>query len=193
MFVSDLRHFLDMPDDVPGPARRMGEHLVFVVRAATAGPAGDSWTTSLPCRRRPGHRPCPGRMMVFRADLPAPIDWKCSSCGDEGTISGWEGSPFDLRRQRSRLTGRPGDRVGVIVSDEVAATLRDLVLMDTDSERLVFSARPADGGVVLAADEDDLDELVGFVAAEANHEANRRRQKRLDDAFAVLSDAIGSR
>ncbi|MDA8311944.1 MAG: hypothetical protein M0Z46_15310 [Actinomycetota bacterium] len=27
MFVSDLRHFLDLPDDAPGPARKMAEQL----------------------------------------------------------------------------------------------------------------------------------------------------------------------
>jgi predicted signal transduction protein with EAL and GGDEF domain len=43
MFVADLRHFLDMPDDVPGPARKMAEQLGFVVRAATAGEAGVPW------------------------------------------------------------------------------------------------------------------------------------------------------
>jgi hypothetical protein len=47
MFVSDLRHFLDMPDDVPGQARRMAQHQGFVVRAATAGEAGASWVSAL--------------------------------------------------------------------------------------------------------------------------------------------------
>ena len=42
-FVSDLRHFLDMPDDTPAPARRMAEHPTLVVRVATAGDAGLSW------------------------------------------------------------------------------------------------------------------------------------------------------
>ncbi len=37
VFVSDLRHFLDLPADVPGPARRMAEHLTLIVRAATSG------------------------------------------------------------------------------------------------------------------------------------------------------------
>jgi hypothetical protein len=59
MFVSDLRHFLDMPEDVPGPAVQMGEQLCSAVRAATARPAGAVWTTALSCRRRPGRRPCP--------------------------------------------------------------------------------------------------------------------------------------
>jgi hypothetical protein len=42
----------------------------------------------------------------------------------------------------------------------------------------------------LAGSEDDLDELIDFIAADANHENDRRRQKHLDDAFAVISDAF---
>jgi len=34
-----------------------------------------------------------------------------------------------------------------------------------------------------------LEELIGFVAAEANPEPNRRRQHRLDAAFTTLTDA----
>ena len=41
-------------------------------------------------------------------------------------------------------------------------------------------------------DEEELDELIGFVAAEANHETNRRRQQRLDAAFNALNDAAES-
>jgi hypothetical protein len=59
MFVSDLRHFLDLADDAPGPARRMAEQLTMIVRAATAGDAGVEWVSALRCARRPGRRPCP--------------------------------------------------------------------------------------------------------------------------------------
>jgi hypothetical protein len=188
MFVSDLRHFLDMPDDAPGPARKMAEYLSSVVRAATAGKAGAAWVSALACRRRPGNRPCPGHIAVFRADLPAPIEWRCTSCGDEGLISGWEDSPFDLRLPRSSRAGEA--KTEVLVSDEVAATLRSLRLLDTDRERLVFQARASSEGIELPADDQDLDDLIGFVAAEANHETNRRRQNSLDVVFAVLSDAL---
>lgn len=54
----------------------------------------------------------------------------------------------------------------------------------------MFRARAADDVVVLSGDEDDLDELTGYVAAEANHEENRRRRKRLDAAFEALTDAL---
>ena len=102
MLVADLHHFLDLPPDTPGPARRLAEHLSNIVRAATAGDAATSWESALPCRRRPANRRCRGQMIVTdRAG--APIRWQCSVCGDEGVISNWEDSPFDLRRRRLAL------------------------------------------------------------------------------------------
>ena len=41
----------------------------------------------------------------------------------------------------------------------------------------------------MLASADGLEELLGFVAAEANHEPNRRRQHRLDAAFNELTEA----
>lgn len=135
-------------------------------------------------------------MVVFRADLPAPIEWRCDACGDEGVISGWEGSYADLRRPRGE--GSRTTKPEVWVADEVMVVLRDLRLLDTDCERMVFAARadpdgadPEGPGAFLDVDAEDLDELLGFVAAEANHEDDRRRQKRLDGAFNALSEALG--
>lgn len=189
VFVSDLRHFLDLPADAPGPARAMAEQLGFVVRAATVGAVGVPWVSALPCRRRPGRRPCPGRLAVRRADDAAPIDWSCGACGDQGTISGWQDSPYDLRYTRQTLSGTV---VAVSIGTETAATLRSLILLDPDCERLVFQARACGDGLILASSPEQLEELVGSVAAEANHETNPRRQKRLDAAFAQLSDVIPS-
>lgn len=193
MFVSDLQHFLDMPEDAPVPARRMAEHLTLLVRAATAGEGGQAWVSALPCRRRPGRRPCPGHYALLRTDVPSSVEWRCTECGDDGVIRGWEGSVFDLRPRRPELV--PMRSVRVVIPAEVAATLRALRLVDTAGERLVFRARLADDGegAVLVAGDDDLDELVGYVAAEANHESDRRRQKRLDQAFQLLNDVIDRR
>ena len=60
MFVSDLRHFLDMPEDAPRPAWAMAAQLFDLVRAATAGDPDIVWVSSLTCRRRPGNRPSGG-------------------------------------------------------------------------------------------------------------------------------------
>ncbi len=186
MLVTDLHHFLDLPEDTPGPARRLAEHLTNIARAATAGDAGTAWESALPCRRRPGNRRCPGRMIVLQTEAGTPIQWRCSACADEGIISNWEGSPFDLRRQRLTLAGAVTE---IVIPDDVAAALRELLLLDADCERLVFRIRAHDGGAVLAASDEELYELIGSVAAEANHEPDRRRQQRLDTAFGALSAA----
>src|SRR6185312_9120141 len=99
MLVADLHHFPDLPPETPGPARRLAEHLSNIVRAATAGDAATAWKSALPCRRRPANRRCRGRMTVGPTEPGGPIRWRCSACDDEGIISNWQDSPFDLRRR----------------------------------------------------------------------------------------------
>jgi hypothetical protein len=189
MYVTDLHHFLDLPEDAPGPARLLAQHLYNIVRAASAGDAGDPWISALPCRRRPARKPCSGRMTVVRTGPTAPIRWICSACGDEGAISNWADSPYDLRRRRLSIVG---DVNMIVFGDETAATLRELELLDPDRERLVFTMRAHRDGAALAASGDELDELIGCVAAHANHESNRRRQRRLGTAFTVLTQAAST-
>ena len=186
MLVSDLNHFLDLPEDAPGPARRLAGHLNDIVRAATAGDAGTAWETALPCQRRPANRRCPGRMIVLRTQAGAPIRWQCSACADEGVISNWQDSAFDLRRRPLTLAETTSE---IVIPAEIAAALRGLQLLDTDCERLVFRIRAEGDHAILAATGDDLDELLGFVAAEANHEPSRRRQQQLDAAYDALATA----
>lgn len=186
MVVTDLHHVLDLPQDTPGPARRLAEHLTNIVRTATAGDAGTAWESALPCRRRPANRRCPGRIIVLRTEPGTPIRWQCSVCDDDGVISNWEDTPFDLRRRRLTVAGAGNE---ILIADEVAATLRQLSLLDTDCERLVFRIRAHHDGAILAATDEELDELIAAVAAEANHEPNRRRRQPLDAAFDALSTA----
>lgn len=51
-------------------------------------------------------------------------------------------------------------------------------MLDPDRERVVYQARDHGDDVGLTATDDQLDELIGYLAAEANHEPNRRRQQR---------------
>ena len=64
--------------------------------------------------------------------------------------------------------------------------MRTLTLVDTATERLLFAASVVGCRVELFGTEDEFEELAEYVAAEANHAADRRRQKRLDIAFDSL-------
>jgi hypothetical protein len=189
MLVADLHHFLDLTDDTPAPARRLGEHLASIVAAATAGDAGTAWESALPCRRRPANRPCPGRIIVICTQPDTPIGWQCSRCGDDGTISNWATTPYDLRRQQLAVAEPLHD---IVLDTDIAAALRTLPFLDIDCQRAVFAIRSHDNRLHLAITDTELDELTGAVAAEANHEPNRRRQQRLDAAFDALNTTAGA-
>lgn len=97
MSVIDLTHFLDAAGQlVPGPAGRVGGFYAAVAAAASTHSVGIPVQTPLRCTRRPGHIPCHGRLITLvRAD--GIVAWQCALCEDGGTISGWQGSAWDLR------------------------------------------------------------------------------------------------
>ena len=126
-------------------------------------------------------------MIVLLQEFGTPVRWQCSVCGDEGVINNWEDSPFDLRLRRLTVVGAVSE---IVIPDEVTAALRERHLLGTDCEQLVFGIRVReDGRVVLAATDGDLDALIDSLAADANHETSRRRQRRLDAAFDALNAA----
>ena len=124
--------------------------------------------------RPPRRGPCPR------------IEWACPACSEEGVISGWEGSPWDLS---PALTTDGDVRVALLSSDQYRRLL-GLRLLDTDSLRVVYAARLTGAGVIVSASEEDLDNLIGYVAEEANNETDRRRQRGLDDVIRILDAAL---
>jgi len=74
---------------------------------------------------------------IVRPEPPAPIQWRCNDCDDEGIVSSWEDSPYDLRRWRLTVAGDVNE---IVISDKTAAALRELTLLDPVCERLVCSA-----------------------------------------------------
>lgn len=188
VLVSDLRHFLDLPDDAPGPAKRLGAQLAAIVRAASARPIGTGARTAVACQRRPGRRPCDGFVMVFRCTTGA-IAWSCGVCGDEGVISGWEGSPTDVSGLDDSYV--EGELVSVVIARELFDVVRGVLLLDAAGELLVARAEGSVDGVVLVGAAGAFEELVGYVASEANAETDRRRMRLLDEACAALDAALG--
>ena len=103
-WVTDLTHFLDEKGKfphpaLPGPARRLGGHLLSIVAAATEQPPSRGQEAGINCRRRPGRRPCPG-IITYRILVDTRVNWACPRCGDNGFISNWQGTSWDRSPNR---------------------------------------------------------------------------------------------
>jgi hypothetical protein len=193
VYVTDLRHFegIELDPEAPGPALRLAQHLRRVVRAATAMGGSGPRTTALSCRRRPGHRPCPGHLVVARHEGRYGIRWQCESCDDDGVIDGWQGSLDDLSVLGPRKA--VGLYITVIVSEDSYRLLLDGPVLDQACERVLYAAQPRPNGVALTGSEGDLEELMGVVAFEANHARTRDRQRRWDAVYSVLDSVLPPR
>jgi hypothetical protein len=188
-FVIDMRHYLDLRDlktETPTPSRRrFGEYVGTLVMTATGWEPGQPIIAVQPCRRRPGHRPCPGPVEVNRTEVPAIIEWRCTGCDDHGIIHGWQGTPWDLTKPAA---DKPPLEVAVSAAEHQAMVTGNF--LDTASERVVRSARRRGEMALMRASEADLDNLAGFVAFDANHTAARLRQRLLDSAHFRIEEAL---
>jgi hypothetical protein len=105
-WVTDLSHFIvaetgDLPRNVPGPARRLMEHLTKIVAAATTAAANqDHARDQIKCRRRPRHRACRG-IIDHHVWADERISWRCPRCGGNGVISNWQSTACDRRLVRA--------------------------------------------------------------------------------------------
>ena len=93
-WIVDLRHYLTSAGtlaELPRLARILAEYWTEIVARGSnfAAPA------ELRCRRRPGHRACPGLLDIGLDPDTCAITWCCPVCGDDGMIRVWQGSFWD--------------------------------------------------------------------------------------------------
>jgi hypothetical protein len=99
-YVTDLTHFdgvLDPPSTAPTPAKRLAAFLTEVVRIATRERLG-AICTDVRCFKKPGRRPCPGKIVTTRTRSEAAIGWEYPACGTNGVLHHWRGSVADLTK-----------------------------------------------------------------------------------------------
>lgn len=99
-WVTDMTHFLDEEGrlaDMLAAARNVARHLGAIVAAVTSRRPAVLGVTAVRCRRRPGRRPCPGRISAVVEFGSGEVSWRCSVCGDSGLIHRWAGTPWDRR------------------------------------------------------------------------------------------------
>ena len=102
-WVTDMRHFLnefgELPEEMPSPALKLALYQGSIVAWMTGTNClnGRESRTNVNCRRSPNRRPCPGEIVAAFEATSEAIAWACPLCGDNGRISGWEGTAWDRR------------------------------------------------------------------------------------------------
>jgi hypothetical protein len=137
------------------------------------------------CRRRPGRRRCSGWLRIARQEIPARIPWECNRCADAGVVH----SPYDLRPPQPL---HEQALIGIELPAEEHAELRRLELLDLTSERLVWGPTARTTAWCWSSLRTISTTWPAFVAAEANHLQDRRRQRRLDEALGKLEAALAT-
>ena len=98
-WITDMRHFLDETGQIanmPTPARSLAEYFGSIIMWMADSVPEWIETTNVLCRRRPRRKPCFGRIIAVMKTA-GEIAWECPSCGDNGVIYGWVGTPWDRR------------------------------------------------------------------------------------------------
>ena len=99
-WIIDIRDFLKEDysfGNLTRSAERVVNYFGSIVEAVTSRENNDSFSTEIPCRRRPGHRRCNGKIIaVCNKPYDSVIDWYCPVCGDKGSISGWQSTRWDF-------------------------------------------------------------------------------------------------
>ncbi len=98
-WIVDLTHFLDEKGTIAppkGPARQLAEYITSIIKMASRPEIIPPPEYQVRCRRRPGRRPCTGVIEVDLDPDTEDIIWWCPICHDNGYISNWKGTMWDL-------------------------------------------------------------------------------------------------
>lgn len=191
--MTDMTHYLD-ERGIPvahGPAGRWAGFLGAIVSAASQHDAETPIPTALRCRRRPGRKPCPGRLWALRRE-DGLIEWQCGACDDSGLIHHWENTPWDFSafRPPSGSAGE-GGAVDVEFAEAEYGALRRLFILSREDEAVVHRALLfGEGTVLLTGTREEWESFAECVAAEANHARDRRTRALLESVIDRIDAAL---
>lgn len=187
-WVTDVRHL--PPREAAGLPKEAMDRAAFtrsIVEAATSRATRERWRTASSCIGRAGRRRCRTYVEVHRATEDR-IEWTCSGCGDNGVVSGFDGSEIDLSRYQ------PAKKMVMWGIDaEEKYFLLDETAHIPELRAIVARARPhADvpGLLLVEATVDELDELYTLVEELTEVVRGTKKRELLDDLRASLCTSI---
>ena len=93
-----MTHFLDEDGELFSGMPRRAELLIIHLGRIVAKVVEEEWgisrDTGVPCRRRPGRKPCPGTIFAKIDPVSLEVLWECYCCDDNGIIRNWQAGPW---------------------------------------------------------------------------------------------------
>ena len=184
-YFTKLTHFLnedgDLPSDLPGPAVKLAEFIFALVKSVTSHSLEALVQTGVRCRRRPTRKPCAGEVFAFLNGDTSAIQWNCLKCGDNGFIYDWENTKWDMR-------------AAALIPVRLHVEERDLILNETltgpDLTARLKTAKPVSDAIIVYYGSAELDDLIGYIAAQANHTSRKKLRDDLDALCDSLEDLL---
>jgi hypothetical protein len=158
-----------------------------VVSSATACPQGREKPSAIPCWKKPGHRKCPGRIIVSE-EKTGEIEWKCPSCRVFGTITGWQGGWADLSDLRMD-DGKFHFEIELSVPDY--DRLQKYLSIEPEADLVIYSAIYSQGNVILRASDFDLKVFADILSFDAVLESKASDSLLLSRVLKGIKVALG--
>lgn len=175
-YITDLAHFLDEnglpPVDAPRRMLRMLAFLGSIVKAGSSHPVGTQFASAIPCRRRF----CSRLSLTIANGRDGRTRWECPDCGENGYISKWQGSDYDLS---AAVEPAAGLRIGMLVTSEEHKWLSEIMTNSQEEDAIIAGGVVVDQGVWISGRPEDFDLLLGSIAFDANHTNSTKRRRAL--------------
>lgn len=189
-WMSDLTHFLDEnglpPVDAP---QELHEALGFFVAVTQAGSShldNNQFCSTVLCRNDRSSKPCGGHLMISRRP-DGVIHWHCPKCREQGYISNWQGTTYDLS---DTVEPDPAQRVSVLVTRKEYELLGKITTTSREENAIISGTVSTPDGVLLNGGFEGFELLLGSIAATANHEDDVRLQRAMDRAYGKFERLI---
>jgi len=182
-FVTD---FSDLLDGDGQPIGRYARYLGLIVEAGSIMSEGEGGYVPMRCANPHKKRACHAQLTASRT-FQDQIEWECPSCGEQGVISNWVGTSFDLG-SAPELPHHPEHRDVVVQLDELDSMRRLAGLSPRLRRLLVEAASIGNNYLFFLAGHHELVQL--REAAKGAADRNRSAERRLLDRFCARMDAF---
>ena len=184
--ITDLTHFLDengqAPIDAPEQLRDALGFFGSIVEAGSSHPVGTRFSSTIPCRREPKK----SRLTITNG-IDGVMCWECPDCGENGCISKWQGSSYDLS---DAMEPDADSRVGVHVTAGEHRLLSEIITSSQEEDAIIAGGIVTPKGIWLSGRIDDFDLLLGSIAFDANHSESAKRQRAMDRVFSKIEAIV---